>query len=629
MIRKNGKNLSSGEIEVSGYFETGWRGEGEEEIPEKNNLRWLAVFAVIVAGILLARATYLQIVRGAYYENQAEQNRLRRIYTDAPRGTIYDRNHKILTNNIPEFDFEMVPGLIPKDDKEREALFNEASKVGQIDVSDLKNAYKDAQPDSFSPISLKEDLPREDALKIEESSARWDGLILSRKAKRTYPTNEITSHVLGYTGKINNQELKNHPDYQLTDSIGKDGLEERYENYLRGAKGGEQLEVDSTGKVKKVVGNTAPQQGDNLVLSLDLDLQKEAYAALQQYVTENDGTGGAVVAIDPRSGGVLALANYPSFDDNQFVGKITPDKLKEITETGNRPLFNRAVAGTYPPGSTFKPLVSAAALDKNIITPSEVIDCPAVLQVGQYSFADWKFHGPTDLNKAIAQSVNTYFYIVGGGWGDKAGLGVENIKHYATLFGLGHKLGIDIPQEAEGNVPDPTWKQQIKNEQWYIGDTYHLSIGQGDLLVTPLQLASYVSTLVNGGVLYRPHFLDYVENGDSEVVDKAKPEIIRKDFIPDKYLEDVKTAMGVTVSSEQGSGRQLQDLQDKYGVTIGGKTGTAEFGEKDRYHAWFVGFTPVEKPEIVVVALVEKGGEGYKAALPVAKRVLDVYLSKR
>lgn len=629
MANGNRKNLFSGEIEVSGYFETGWRGEGEEDIPEKKNLRWLIFFAAIVAGVLLARATYLQIIRGTHYQAQAEENRIRKIYTDAPRGIIYDRNHKILTNNIPEFDFQMVPGLIPKNPQERENLFKEASSVAQINITDLENAYKSAQPDSFSPVLLKEDLAREEALKIEESSARWQGLMLVSKAKRTYPTNEVAAHVLGYTGKINEQELKDHPDYLLTDSIGKDGLEEKYEAYLRGVKGDEQLEVDSAGKVKKVVGNTVAQQGNSLVLSLDMDLQKEAYIALEQYIAENKGTGGAVVAIDPRSGGVLALTNYPSFDNNQFVGKITPDKLKEITQSSDRPLFDRAVAGTYPPGSTFKPLVAAAALDKNIISADEVLDCPAVLQIGQWSFADWKFHGETDLNKAIAQSVNTYFYIIGGGWGGKNGLGPDNIKHYATLFGMGQKLGIDIPQEAEGMIPDPAWKEKIKKEPWYIGDTYHISIGQGDILVTPLQLASYVSTLVNGGVLYRPHLLDYVENPNSEVINKVKPEILRKDFIPGKDLETVKNAMGVTVSSEQGSGRQMQELEQKYGVTIGGKTGTAEFGEQDRYHAWFVGFTPIEKPEIVIVALVEKGGEGYKAALPVAKRVMDVYLQKR
>jgi len=626
---KNGKNLLSGELEVSGYFETGFRGEGEEEIPEKKNLGWLIIFTFLFTGLLFFRVTYLQVLRGNYYKSQAEQNRIRKVLIDAPRGLIFDRNHKILTGNIPQFDLVMLPGLVPKDLSERETFWQEAASVIGVERNELEDVYAKSQHDSLNPVLLKEDLAREEALKIEINSSRWMGITLSKKAKRSYLANEITSHILGYTGKISEKELEKNPDYLLTDIIGKDGLEQNYETYLKGTKGNQQLEVDSSGKVKKIIGKEYPAQGKNLVLSLDLDLQKEAYAALQESVAENQGTGGSLLAIDPRSSSVLALANYPSFNNNEFVGKISSERLNDITKEGNRPLFDRAVGGTYPPGSTFKPLVAAAALDKKVIASQEILDCPAVLQVGQWHFADWKYHGPTDLNKAIAESVNTYFYIIGGGWGDKKGLGPDNIKYYATLFGLGDKLGIDLPQEAEGLVPDPVWKEKVKNEPWYVGDTYHTSIGQGDLLVTPLQLASYVGALVNGGFLYKPRLVDYVENSESEVVENIKPEIIRKDILPKDELDIVREAMGVTISSDQGSGRQLQELEQKYGVRIGGKTGTAESGEEEKYHAWFVGFAPLENPEIVVVALVEKGGEGYKAALPVAKRVLDTYLGKR
>jgi len=627
----NGKknNIRSGELEVSGYFETGWKGEGEEEIPEKKDLGWLVVFALFIVGMLFFRVTYLQIFRGSYYKAQAEENRIRKIFVDAPRGIIYDRNHKILASNIPQFDLVMIPGLVSKESQERKDMFREVSSITQTGFQEMEDLYAKAQSDSFTPVLLKEDLARDEALNIEANSVHWSGILLSRKAKRSYVTNEVAAHIIGYTGKINEQELKSHPDYFLTDSIGKDGIEENYEAYLRGIKGNQQLEVDSAGKVKKIVGNQESVAGRSLVLSLDLDLQKEAWTALQEKISESGSTGGAVVAMDPRSGGILALVSYPSFNNNEFVGKISPERLKEITEGSNRPLFDRAVAGAYPPGSTFKPLIAAAALDKKVITAGEVLECPAVLQVGQWQFADWKFHGSTDLNKAIAESVNTYFYIVGGGWGDKEGLGPGNIEKYATSFGLGQKLGIDIPQETEGMVPDPAWKEKVKKEPWYIGDTYHLSIGQGDLLVTPLQLVSYISALVNGGTLYRPHLLDYVENSNSEVTDKVKPEIIKSNILPANELEIVRRAMGVTVSSDQGSGRQLQELEQKYNVRIGGKTGTAESGEEEKYHAWFVGFTPLDSPEIVVVALVEKGGEGYQTALPVAKRILDVYFSKK
>ncbi|MFH1182665.1 MAG: penicillin-binding protein 2 [Candidatus Moraniibacteriota bacterium] len=628
-MAKNGKNNSSGELEVSGYFETGWRGEGEEEVPEKKNLAWLIILTIAVFGVLYLRTTYLQIVKGSFYKAQAEENRIRKIYVDAPRGFIYDRNKKVLTTNIPQFDLEMIPGLIPKDPGARGSLFSQITSVIQVGMDEMESAYKGAKSDSFSPVVLKEDIPREKALNFEIESAKWQGIILSKKAKRSYENSEITAHFLGFTGKINEQELKSHPDYLLTDSIGKDGLEESYESILRGTKGSQQLEVDSTGKVKRQVGNASPVKGEDLVLSLDIDLQREAYASLQEKIQETGSTGGAAVAIDPRSGSILALASYPSYNDNEFVGKISQDRLREISQEGNRPLFNRAVAGMYPPGSTFKPVVAAGALDKKIVTGDEVLDCPAVLQVGQWQFADWKYHGMADLNKAIAESVNTYFYIVGGGWGDRKGLGPDNIAEYARLFGLGQKTGIDIPQESTGLVPDPDWKQKNKNEAWYIGDTYHYSIGQGDLLVTPLQMANYISAVVNGGTLYKPHFVDSVENSEGEVVNKIKPEAIKQKLLPANVLSAVRLAMGTTVSSETGSARALQVLEQKYNIKIGGKTGTAESGEEEKYHAWFVGFAPLDNPEIVLAVIVEKGGEGYSSAMPVAQRMLDVYFGKR
>ena len=623
------KNNQSGELEVSGYFETGWRGEGEEEIPEKKNLGWLVILTVAVLGVLMLRTSYLQIVKGNYYKAQAEENRIRKIYVDAPRGTIYDRNHKILTTNIPQFDLEMIPGLISQESQSRKKLFQDTSPIVQKSPNEIEQLYAQSQPDSFDPVPLREDLSREEALKFEIDSTNWQGIILSKKAKRSYETAEISSHILGFTGKISEEELKAHPDYLLTDVIGKDGLEESYENYLRGIKGNQQLEVDSTGKVIGVVGNASPVKGNDLVLSIDADLQKEGYAALQEKVQDSGGTGGTLVAMDPRSGSVLALVNYPSFNNNEFVGKISKDRLAEITQEGNMPLFDRAVAGVYPPGSTFKPIVAAGALDKKIVSPGDVLDCPEVLQVGQWQFPDWKYHGPTDLNKAIAESVNTYFYIVGGGWGDRKGLGPDNIANYARLFGLGQKTGVDIPQESTGLVPDPAWKEKNKNEAWYIGDTYHISIGQGYVLVTPIQMANYTSAIVNGGVLYKPHLVDYIQKSNGDVLDKIKPEIIKQDFIPKSVLDAVRQAMGTTVSSETGSARALQGLEQKYNITIGGKTGTAESGEEGKTHAWFTGFAPLDNPEIVVVALVEKGGEGYSAALPVAEKVMDKYFEKK
>lgn len=631
---KNGKKLNSGEIEVSGYFETGWRGEGEESVLEKQNLGWLVMLIVIVFSVLVGRISHLQIARHDYYKLQAEANRIRKISTEAPRGLIYDRNHNVLATNIAEFDIIIIPGLVSSNDSEREEVFKNLGQFLAMDWQEIETKYKEEKPGSFKPVVIKESLSREEALKAEIKTTSWKGVFLDRKAKRYYPEKEALSHVLGYIGKINEEELKLHPDYALTDYMGKEGIEETYEGFLRGEKGGRQMEVDSKGEVKRLLGNLDPLIGKNIVLSLDLDLQRAAYTALKEKNEEFEGRGGAFVAMDPRDGSILALANFPSYDNNEFIEKITPERLKEITEEEKKPLFNRATSGTYPPGSTFKPLVATAALDRKIIASNEIIDCPSVIQIGSWHFEDWKFHGPTDLNRAIAESVNTYFYIIGGGWGDRKGLGPESIKDYASLFGLGERLGVDISQENTGLVPDANWKKSIQNEPWYVGDTYHLSIGQGGLLVTPLQLASYISSLVNGGTLYKPHFFDYSEKimegtSQREVVEKMKPEIIRSDIVSKDVLENVKDAMGQTISSEKGSGRTLKTLVDKYHVNIGGKTGTAQTNEEEKYHAWFVGFAPLENPEIVVVALVEKGGEGYKTALPIAERVLDAYFSKR
>jgi len=626
---KKKRQTLSGELEVSGYFYTGWGGEGEEGVTEKKTAGWLAWLTVFLLSAFFLRVSYLQIWKGNYYQAQAETNRVKSILINAPRGIVYDREHKVLASNSPQFNLVMVPALVPKDDLKRGKLFNKVTVLTEISQEELEKKYQEVFPDSFDFLLLMEDIAREKALEIEVEVIGWEGILLESRAKRNYPFRESGSHILGYTGKINKEELKDHPDYSLNDTIGKEGVEAVHESHLRGVKGKRQLEVDSFGKVTRVVGASLPEMGDSIVLSVDADLQNAAYESLKQTVEEGEGVGGAVIAIDPRDGGILALASYPSFDNNKFVGKISSQDLNDMLNGEERVLFNRAIGGTYPPGSTFKPLVAAAALDENIINPGEILSCPEVISIGQWEFKDWKYHGPSDLNKAIAESVNPYFYIIGGGWADKSGLGVEKIGDYALNCGLGKKLGIDIPQEAKGLVPGPEWKEEVKKERWYIGDTYHLAIGQGDILVTPLQLASYISALINGGTLYRPQLLDYVENYKGEIVKKNSSQIIGKNLFSKSSCEAVKNAMKATVFSKKGSGRRLRSITDKYGVDMGGKTGTAQYGEEEKYHAWFVGFTPVENSEIVVAVLIEKGGEGHSTALPVAEKVFDKFLEKR
>ncbi len=628
------KKRLSGEIELSGYFETGWRGEGEEEISEKQNLGWLIFALVLVMFGLLTRLTYLQVIKADHYSQQSEKNRIRRITIPAPRGIIYDRNHKILATNIPQFDVSMVPVLVSKNEEERKKQFAQVADFLHIDAREIEAKYQAEKKESFVPVLIKENLIRDEAIRMEIKTVNWPGFILEKKAKRFYPEKDRVAHILGYIGKINEVELRESQEHTLNDYIGKDGLEQIYENLLKGEKGSRQLEVNSKGETTRFLRTENPKIGKSLVLSLDLDLQNVAFEALKEQNSEKRGEGGAVVALDPRSGGVLALANYPAFDNNDFVNKISPEKFKEISERADKPLFNRAIGGAYPPGSTFKPLVALAGLEKKIITEKEILDCPEVLQVGSWQFRDWKFHGPSDLNKAIAESVNPYFYVIGGGYGDKKGLGVGLIKDYATLFGMGEKLGIDIPQERSGLVPDENWKKTVKKEPWYIGDTYHMAIGQGDLLATPLQISSYISTIVNGGKLLKPKLLESVEGENKSEQQPGNPfsygpEVIRDNLASTDNLNKIREAMRETISSEHGSARILQDLEKQLGVSIGGKTGTAQTGEEEQYHAWFVGFAPVENPEIVVTAMVEKGGEGYDTAIPIVRKVLEAYFSKK
>lgn len=628
-LKRKKKKRNSGEIEVSGYFSTGFVGEGEEEIPEKRNSGWFFVFTVFLVSVLFFRVTYLQVVKGGYYEKQAEDNRIKHIRVEAPRGIIFDRNRKILASNAPKFDLVMIPGLVPNQNEERSLIFEEVSLISKVNKNEIEKKYQESIKESFDPIAIKEDLTREDALKSETFSSSWRGVVLNKKAKRVYPGGEFFSHILGYTGKISDYDVKNRKNYSMSDSIGKEGLEIQYEELLRGQKGDKQLEVDSFGKSKRIVGEVFPVIGNSLILTLNDDIQREAFLNLKSKIEEVGGEGGAVVAMNPKDGSILALSNFPSFDNNDFSSGISSEKFSQITNDPKKPLFNRAISGAYPPGSTFKPLVAAAALAEEIIEPNEILNCPSVLNIGKWHFEDWKFHGETDLNRAIAESVNTYFYIIGGGWGEKRGLGADKIGQYCSSFGLGEKTGIDLPQEAKGLVPSPSWKEKVKKEPWYIGDTYHFSIGQGDLLVTPIQLASYISAVVNGGTLFKPRLLDYVENSQGEIVEKKKPEIKKENILSKSDLDSVRKAMIETTSSDSGSGRQLQELGEKYKIGIGGKTGTAQNGDGDRYHAWFVGFAPVEDPEIVVVSLVEKGGEGYASAVPIAGKVMDRYFEGR
>jgi penicillin-binding protein 2 len=332
----------------------------------------------------------------------------------------------------------------------------------------------------------------------------------------------------------------------------------------------------------------------------------------------------AAVAIDPRNGEVLAIVSLPSYDNNLFAKGISQEDYKALISDENKPMFNRAISGEYPPGSTFKPLVAAAALEEKTINSGTSVNCGGGIHVGSYNFPDWKTHGSTDVRKAIAESCDVFFYSVGGGWGDIPALGIDRIKKYADLFGLGKAGGLDIPGEAEGFIPDQSWKQKKLGERWYVGDDYHCAIGQGFDTATPLQIANMTATIANGGSVYRPHLVEKIvkPNGTEQEIGS---QVLNKNFISKSNMDIVREGMRETIASSSGSARQLADLK----VAVAGKTGTAQYGTEGKTHGWFASFAPFDNPEIAMAVLVEGGGEGHSTAVPVTKEVYQWYFGER
>jgi len=589
-------------------------------IPEKGLLffRYLILGGMI---ILALKVFYLQVARNDYYSQMAKENRVRSISIEAPRGIIYDRNGRELVSNTPSFDVVAIPADLPRDFREREREEKEVAEILNMNDQNLKSLIESQEFDSLNPVLVKENVGQEEALVFSEKKARLAGFQLDKAAVRDYKWGEYFSPVMGYCGKITSEELKKNPERLMTDYIGKTGLEASHEKYLRGKNGKQKVEVDSSGNIKKDLGIDLPENGADLRLGIDADLQKKIYESLKAMTEATKTKTAAAVAINPKNGEVLALVDIPSYDNNLFARGISADDYKNLISDESKPMFNRAVSGEYPPGSTIKPLVAAAALEEGTVNESTTLNCPAAINIGIYRFPDWKTHGITDIRKAIAESVDIFFYALGGGWGSVEGLGIDRIQEYAKKFGLGRKLGIDIPGEASGLFPNRIWKQEKFGERWYVGDDYHSAIGQGFVTATPLQLANYTAAVANGGTVWKPHLVKSIEDSDGSE-EKIEPKILARNFISPANIEIVKEGMRQAVTS--GSAQQLNDL----GTAVAGKTGTAQFGEEGKTHGWFISFAPYNNPEIAMAILVEGGGEGHSTAVPVTKDVYQWYFAR-
>lgn len=598
--------------------------------PDKARLEWplnrrvFSVFlgiSLFVLVLYLGRFTYLNVVKGSLYQDMSLHNSIRSIVIPAPRGIIKDRFGKELVNNIPSVDLVLTPIDVPTDDSAVAKLKQGLVALG-LDAQVVDDTFAHLDRHSPKQVLLKQNLSQDESLIFLEHSSDLPGVTLLKTTKRNYVNGQVFAHIIGYEGKIQPTELTEHPDYLLTDTVGKQGIEKSYDTELRGQHGYQQGEIDAQGRIKKDLGIIQPIAGNDLVLNIDAGLQQEITDELLQQLPKAGVTKAAAVAIDPRNGAVRALVSIPSFDNNLFAKGISNDDYAKLANDPTQPLFDRAISGEYAPGSTIKPLHAVAALAEHIIDPLTQIESRGGIQVGNFFFGDWRVNGFTDIRRAIAVSSDVYFYTVGGGYGGIPGLGIARMKHYDSLFGYGKPTGIDIPGEASGFLPDAEWKQKQYGERWYVGDDYNSAIGQGYITTTALQIARAITAIANGGTLYTPQVVHSEVDSQSGQEQVKEPEVANRNFVSPDIIKIVQEGMRETVT--EGTAQPLKDLP----VEVAGKTGTAQFGADGRTHGWFVSYAPYQNPELAVVVLFEgqTGDETYNG-VPVTKAIYQWYFS--
>lgn len=596
-------------------------------ITEKN-IRIFIMLIVAGLAIIFLRVFYLQVIRGDYYTNLAENNRLRIKPIPSERGLIYDTEGKQLTENVPSFSLSIVPQDFPKDETERKKIISQISQIGGVSEDEINALVKKYSSYSYESLIVKENLDYDSALSLYVQNANLPGILIQKGTKRQYanwnaPNSLFSlSHILGYLGKLNDEEmntLKKTGGYLLSDYIGRVGLEKSYETDLRGLYGRKKVEVNALGQEQSVLAEEPPVPGKNLILSLDAEAQEKMELYIKTAMKNMGKKRAAGIALNPQNGEIIAMVSWPAFNNNDFAGGISTEQYKKYSEDQDHPLYNRAISGSYPSGSTIKMMISAAALQEKIITRYTAFLSSGGLQIDKWFFPDWLAggHGMTNVTKAIAWSVNTFFYTIGGGYGNFTGLGADKIVEYLKKFGLAAKTGIDLPGENEGFLPSKTWKEETKNERWYVGDTYNLSIGQGDVMVTPLQVANWTAAVANGGTVYQPHLVKAIADPVQKQIAVKNPVILNSNFISVENMNIVKIGMRECVV--YGSCQSLNTLP----FLAAGKTGTAQWVTGKNNHAWFTSFAPYDKPQIVVTVLVEEGGEGSSAAMPIARNFLS------
>ena len=584
----------------------------------QNRLPLLVGFIILFAVVLFFRLWYLQVVKGASYQELAESNRIRPIKLRPPRGIIYDRNGKPMVENVLTFDVS----LVPEDATSLEGTITKLSSIVRMKPEAIKQALDDAEDvrGKYEPVKIVEEAPWDEVALVEARQEDLPGVIIEPEHRRHYPYGGMASHQFGYIGKVTQTQKK----YEQADTgmlVGQGGLEKTYDKLLRGTAGRRMIQVNASGKKVKDLGIDEPKPGTDIFLTIDLDVQRAAEDAL--------GTrAGAVVAMDPNSGEILALVSHPTYDPNLFPRGISPRDWVKLSNDPSHPLYNRAVQSVYPPGSTFKIVVSLAGLDSGKIDPKDTVTCTGSLRTGRKVFRCWKKggHGVVNFHKALVESCDVYFYTMG----DR--MGFDHVAEYARKLGLGSKTDIVLADEKPGLIPTAAWKRERVREPWYPADNFMNSIGQGFVLVSPIQAAQMIGAVANGGVFYRPQLLRKTRNretGTEKVYDSVEK---RRTVFDAAALAEVRSALlGVTSESGGTAHGAATPL-----ATVAGKTGTAQviaqktpggkLTESTQDHAWFIGYAPADAPKIAVAVVVEHGGHGGAAAAPVAKKVIEEYL---
>jgi len=619
----------------------------------------LLLFLVLV-GFAVVRLYRLQVIEARYWAVRAEEQRARLVRVPAPRGIIYSRDGEPLVRNVPAFQIVVVPALLPEDEVEREAVLRRLAELLNRPYTDPEGAgllemvdqALDTAP--YEPLVVAQRIDRQLALIIAQEGLTLPGVQVEVTARRQYPYGSLVAQLVGYLGAIpgGEEEAYRAQGYDpATDRVGYAGIEATFEDWLRGIPGERYQEEDVLGRVVRILGDERPPvPGNNVYLTVDLALQQVAQDALWRGMNRVGSRRGVVIAMDPRTGEILAMVSLPTYDNNLFAQGISQEDYQRLLDDPHRPLLNHAIADELPPGSIFKVIPAAAALQEGVLTPRTRLNCPGTIVVPNKYYPNdpgraqpfhcWlrSGHGWLDVVHGLAYSCDIFFYQVGGGLEETGfeGLGLERMAEYAHLFGLGSPTGIELPYEAPGLVPTARWKRLTIGENWSTGDTYNLSIGQGYLLVTPLQMLNVMAATANGGILYRPQIVHHVTDADGNVIRPFQPVISRTlPISPENWTLIHEGLEGAVVYGTATRG-QVD------GVRVAGKTGTAQFcddiaqqlgicgeGLAQPTHAWFMAFAPVEDPEIALIVFIYNGGEGSSAAVPVAQEILDWYFHDR